>query len=59
MSELAVNLGTVAGSGIGLLAAFEAAALVTTSGLLLGLSRPPDGIEAEWSRTSGTCGHLV
>jgi hypothetical protein len=47
----------VAGSGIELLAAFEAAARVTTSGLLLRLGRPPAGVEAEWSRTRGTGGN--
>ncbi len=54
MSE---NLGVSAGSGIELPAAREAGARVTTSGLLLRLSLPPTGVEAEWSRTGCAGAH--
>jgi len=57
LSELTVNGGVVAGSGIELLAAFEAAARAATSGLLSRLSLPPNGVEAAWSRTHRGSGH--
>jgi hypothetical protein len=51
------NLGAPAGSGIELMAACEAAARVTTSGLLSRLGLPPAGVEAEWSRAGCTGVH--